>query len=217
MQTRSLLFSLGAIICLLFGTYHIISFVIPVTQLFGGETGNPEDLLSEDMIPDDPEDIEDGRDFILMYVYFMSYDYENYDKNDFPSWLYMPDTVNCSDDDDNSSSCDVQPFGGYDWANYNSNDFPSWLDMPNSLPENFSAEDFNPLDYMDEELLADVESEMENLEDLDESEMYLYLQYGVTEMPSDPFAFISMVVDWNDLIYSMIFFVVAIALIAFRY
>ena len=142
----------GFVICVLVSTNHIAHFVSPLLNLsglFGGTSGSS----GTSSIPEDTGDDMTAMEFVLMMMEFQEYNWSEYDQEDFPDWLYMPENIS------DFAESEFPVFLAYDWENYNPDDFPNWLTMPDELPEDFQPADI--INYIDEDFYADVSSLIE--------------------------------------------------------
>ena len=194
MNVVKLFFGWACIICVLLGTSHLLNVFSP----FIGLSSN---LNESNSFSTNPNDV-DAEELVDLYVFMTNYDMENYDPEDFPDWLYMPNNSS-----GNLTEDDIKPYGGYNWSEYNVGDFPDWLDMPATLPENFTADDFDMMDYMDPEFMDQVESEMMN----SENPFAAIQQIFSSESGVDTSQILNLISS-SDLIRAILFFTAAIIL-----
>lgn len=165
MSKTRLFFAMFSIIAVLLCVNHVLHFVSPLIQM----------STEEGEIPFDNETGDDLTtwEFLEMATFFENYNWSDYDVNDFPDWLYMPDEypggLNSSDNES------VPPFFGYHWDVYNSEDFPNWLDMPDTLPTDFDRHDPEYVmdfiaDHIDPEFMESMEDGMSDLADVENPE-----------------------------------------------
>ena len=199
-KAKTAFLSLG-IICLLLCVSHLIHFLSPLLRLSDSVGGSG---LSG--IPEDGDDIDTPEEFFLLALSFENYDWDNYDKDDFPEWLYMPET------EEVNNESDAIIFGAYAWENYDPEDFPAFLVMPEELPDDFDETDGDwVFEYIDEdfivELSAYAESFEEGEEEGSEEDMIMQLLFGGSGSTgvSEP------IINVYELVYALICFIVAIA------
>jgi len=188
----------ATIIFVLLGTAHLVTFISPLLNITGGSTS----IDGTTSLPDDPDTLT-PQQFVSLYVSMQEYNWSEYDPADFPTWLYMPEN--------NTTNSSVQPWGGYDWENYNPEDFPSWLDMPASLPENFTAEEFDVIDYMDPEYLAECEAILMSGSSSEDPMAFLQNLFGNDGGSFDISQFFSYLAG-SDLLRAILFFMGALIL-----
>jgi hypothetical protein len=114
-------------------------------------------LLEMSADPDIPESGDDmtAMEFLKMAQFFDEYDWEEYNSEDFPDWLYMPSEY---PSELNASEDAVSPWAAYDWDSYDPNDFPNWINAPAELPADFDEidEDDFIFTYMDEDYMNEI-------------------------------------------------------------
>lgn len=161
-------FAIMSIVAILLAVSHVIHFVGPLIQM-SDEEGN---------IPQDTGDDLTTYEFLELAQFFENYDWANYNPDDFPAWIYMPDALNETEfvnDDWNISQSGVPPFYGYDWDTYDPTDFPNWLIMPETLPTDFNrtsptyVEEF-VFDHIDPSYYEAMEDAMSDLAGIDSPE-----------------------------------------------
>jgi hypothetical protein len=171
----------GAIICLLLFCSHLVRFLGPALRYTDATNG-------VSVIPEDPDELDTAEEFMAMALYLQGYNFSEYSEDDFPEWLMMPTAAAV----ENNESLLV-PFGAYNWSNYNPDDFPSFLDMPENDTD---IDESNPewiLEYLDEEIKAEL------------------IEYAATyEDSGDESSLILPLIDFYELVYGLIFFVVAL-------
>lgn len=181
----NIFFNLFGIVCLLLSVNHAVHFVSPLIRI----SQTPE-------LPTDGNDITPLQ-FIDIAQYYQSYDWTEYDKDDFEDWLYMPETYPASLNQSENEG--IPPFFGYDWDHYDPTDFPNWLDMPGSLPADFDADNATYIeDFIFENMDEDFKAELESTFNAEENPITMVIS---------PFIFI------YEMIWGLIFFAVAIILL----
>ena len=141
-KTRTFL-TLFSIISILLSVSHIVHFASPLLEM----TADPD-------IPESGDDMT-AMEFLKMAQFFDEYDWEEYDSEDFPDWLYMPSEY---PSELNASEDALSPWAAYDWDSYDPNDFPNWMNAPAELPVDFDEDDEDDfiITYMDEDYMNEV-------------------------------------------------------------
>lgn len=165
MSKARVFFAMLSIVAILLAVNHVLHFVSPLIQL-----GSMDEEGTSD-IADDGDDLT-TFEFLEMASTFENYDWSNYNPDDFPDWLYMPDELPTTY---NASEVGVPPFYGYNWSNYNPDDFPNWLIMPDQLPSDFNATDPEYVmdfvgEHIDPTFVESMEDGMSDLADVENPE-----------------------------------------------
>lgn len=199
MSKTRVMFAMFSIVAILLCVSHICHFVSPLIQMSSGGTT----VISDEDGGDDMTSWE----FAQLALFFDQYDWENYNADDFPDWLYMPeetpDWFNASNDE-----MLIPPFYGYHWDTYNPDDFPNWILAPDELPDGFNST--NPehvlgfmMMYIDPELMEDME-DMTTSEGTDGTD-----ETDGTDMGSGDIDFGAIIGDFVN-IYELIYGVIAL-------
>jgi hypothetical protein len=168
-----------AIVFMLLGLSHLIHFLSPALNYTDLTTGSS-------VIPDDSTEIDTPEEFMIMALYLEEYDWDNYNDEDFPEWMYMPTAESVE-----NNETELIPFGAYNWSEYDKNDFPSFLDMPDNASEIDTTSSDWVLEYVDAELKAEL------------------LEYAATyENAESETEMILPLIDFYEMVYALIFFIV---------
>lgn len=206
MGKAKIFLAFASIIAILLATSHVLHFVSPFLEL-------SQEVESGDTtwvgIPDDPDDFT-ANDLMQIVFIMNTYEWENYNANDFPDWMYMsttyPSSLNASEGES------VPVFMGYHWNSYDPDDFPEWMDPPATLPADFNSsdpEDVNDftINYMDPDMRNDLAELMSQYEENP-------VIFGTTMATTDSlFSVLSIpFISFMELIYAIIFLAGAIVL-----
>lgn len=196
MSKARLFFAMFSIIAVLLCVNHVLHFVSPLIRM-SDESGD---------LTDDGDDLTTWE-FLEMAAFFENYNWSDYNSEDFPDWLYMPDSLEGFNDSDGA----IPIFYGYNWTNYDPEDFPNWLIMPSKLPSDFNSSDPEYVsqfifEHIDPEFISQMEDGMSDLADVEDPSDVL------TGDNFDLGSIVGSIISVWELVYGVIWFGIALVL-----